>query len=94
MLAALLVRPQDRVVVRGGGFVPLDGRAWVVLSAGNCARAGKGRCWLRDMFDLRWGEGFGEMRLEMKYLAMIMGGDCGRAAVGWRTNRSTHFWKV
>jgi hypothetical protein len=64
------------------------------LSAENCAQAGKGRCWLRDMFDLRWEEGLGEMRPEMRYLAMIMGGDCGGAAVGWRTNWGARFWKV
>ena len=71
-----------------------DGRAWAVLSAEDCARAGKRRCWLRGVCDLRWGMCLGEMRWEMGYLVMIMGGDCRGAVVGWRTNWSTHFGKV
>ena len=86
-----------RVVVRGGGFFPF--RVWWTGELGLCYQRRIARGWARGgagcaTCSIFAREGLGEMRPEMRYLAMIMGGDCGGAAVGWRTNWGVRFWKV
>jgi len=88
------VSGRGRVVVRDGGFVPFRvWWAWAVLSAENCA-GGQGevlaaRHVRSSLGSGSWGYEVGDEVPSDDYERGLWG-----AAVGWRTNWSTHFWKV